>query len=96
MGYFRAGHYSTFRTYILGIPMITSKRTPKYLRLVWFCSLGIQFPTDPMMDQFLSSVWNIWTDVKLLSIFILTLNLAGGHRGPKGSVANEDTPWVPV
>ena len=21
---------------------------------------------------------------------------AGGHRGPRGSVANEDTPWVPV
>ena len=21
---------------------------------------------------------------------------AGGHGGPRGSVANEDTPWVPV
>ena len=28
----------------------------KYLRLVWFCMHGIQFPTDPMMDHFLSSV----------------------------------------
>ena len=36
--------------------MITSKRTPWYLRLVWLCLHGIQFPTDPMMDQFLSSV----------------------------------------
>ena len=36
--------------------MITSKRTPRYLRLVWLCLHGIQFPTDPMMDQFLSSV----------------------------------------
>ena len=48
--------YSTFHTYILRIPMITSKRTPWYLRLVWLCLHGIQFPTDPMMDHFLSSV----------------------------------------
>ena len=27
MGYFGSGHYSTFHTFILGIPMITSKRT---------------------------------------------------------------------
>ena len=53
---FQSGLYSTFLTYILGIPMITSKRTPWYLGLVWFCMHGIQFPTDPMMDQFLSSV----------------------------------------
>ena len=55
-GYFDAGHYSTFRTYILGIPMITSQRTPWYLGLVWLSLHGIQFPTDPMKDQFLSSV----------------------------------------
>ena len=54
--YFRSGPYSTFHTYILGIPMLTSKRTPWYLRLVWLCLHGIQFPTDPMMDHFLSSV----------------------------------------
>ena len=27
-----------------------------YLGLVWLCMYGIQFPTDPMKDQFLSSV----------------------------------------
>ena len=26
------------------------------LGLVWLCMYGIQFPTDPMMDHFLSSV----------------------------------------
>ena len=31
----------------------------------------------------------ICRDVKLL-------NFAGGHRGPRGPVANEDTPWLPV
>ena len=51
---FRSGPYSTFHTYILGIPMLTSKRTPWYLRLVWLCLHGIQFPTDPMKDQFSS------------------------------------------
>ena len=55
---FRSGPYSTFHTFSLGIPKITSKRTLYYLRLVWFCMHGIQFPTDPMMDHFLSSVWN--------------------------------------
>ena len=56
MSYFGSGPYSTFHTYILGITKITSKRTLWYLELVWFCMYGIQFPTDPMMDQFLSSV----------------------------------------
>ena len=51
MGYFGSGPYSTFHTYILGTPMITSKRTPWYLGLAWFCMYGIQFPTDPMMDR---------------------------------------------
>ena len=32
-GYFDAGHYSTFHTYVLSIPMLTSKRTPWYLRV---------------------------------------------------------------
>ena len=27
-----------------------------YIGLVWLCMYGIQFPTDPMKDQFLSSV----------------------------------------
>ena len=53
---FRSGPYSTFHTFSLGIPKITSKRTLYYLGLVWFCMHGIQFPTDPMMDHFLSSV----------------------------------------
>ena len=56
MSYFGSGPYSTFHTYILGITKITSKRTLWYLELIWFCMYGIQFPTDPMMDQFLSSV----------------------------------------
>ena len=34
-------------------------------------------------------VCTICRDVKLL-------NFAGGHRGPRGPVANEDTPWLPV
>ena len=34
-------------------------------------------------------VCTIWRDVKLRCV-------AGDHRGPRGSVANEDTPWVPV
>ena len=37
-------------------PMITSQKTLFDLGLVWFCMYGIQFPTDPMMDHFLSSV----------------------------------------
>ena len=41
--------------------MLTSKRTLLYLRLVWLCLHGIQFPTDPMKDNFLSSVWySLW------------------------------------
>ena len=49
--------------------MLTSKRTPWYLGLVWFCMHGIQFPTDPMKDHFLSSlvcVRTISIDVKLV------------------------------
>ena len=53
---FGTGLYSTFHSYILGIPMITSKRTLYYLGLIWFCMHGIQFPTDLTMDHFLSSV----------------------------------------
>ena len=37
-------------------PMNTSQRTLFDLGLVWLCMYGIQFPTDPMKDHFLSSV----------------------------------------
>ena len=36
--------------------MNTSQRTLFDLDLVWLCMYGIHFPTDPMMDRFLSSV----------------------------------------
>ena len=38
------------------IPMNTSQRALFDLGLVWLCMYGIQVPTDPMMDHFLSSV----------------------------------------
>ena len=49
---------------------------------------GIQFPTDHIMDHFLSSVcvWNIWIDVKLLIGFVK----AGGSDRVCGITANED------
>ena len=44
MGYFVSGLYSTFHTFILGIPMITSKRTLQDLGLVWLCMHGDSVP----------------------------------------------------
>ena len=40
----------------MDISMITSQGILFDLDLVWLCMYGIQFPTDPMMDHFLSSV----------------------------------------
>ena len=41
-------------------------------------------------------VWNIWTDVKLLSaIPLLSLNIAGGHRGRGGRLPTKSPPRDP-
>ena len=47
---------STFAFSYTEILRITSQRTLFDLGLVWLCMYGIQFPTDPMKDHFLSSV----------------------------------------
>ena len=47
---------SPFAFSYIEILRITSQRTLFDLGLVWLCMYGIQFPTDPMKDHFLSSV----------------------------------------
>ena len=50
-------------------------------------------PAGSYNDPFLSSVWHICTDVKLLLIYIYKRGVTGV---PGGSVTNEDTSPGPV
>ena len=56
MDNFRSGLFLPFALYCTEFPMNTSLRTPLGLCFVGSCIQGIQFPPDPMKDQFLSSV----------------------------------------
>ena len=61
---------------------------PGWLAVISF-SLSSHFHFPFICPAAAGCVCTNWRDVKLRCV-------AGDHRGPRGSVANEDTPWVPV